>query len=288
MVFLPALTVTFYKWIDKTKHRPFLPKFNKVGQSIIKLRVPVLLIVLLFIVPAFVAQSKTGFTYGFGDQPENTRSGKDIMIIDEHFGRHSQLVALVPKGDIAREEALVEDIERLPNVTSVVAYVNAIGAAIPADYLEESATKSFFSENYSRIIIQTNTEFEGDVAFNFLDQLYGVLDDYYKTDTHVLGESATLFDMKNVIERDNKLVNILTVLTIALVLVVTFRSLTYPVILLLTIQASVWINLSVPYFTESPLVYIGYLIISTVQLAATVDYAILLSEDYTLKRKSMP
>src|SRR5699024_2258369 len=62
----------------------------------------------------------------------------------------------------------------------------------------------------------------------------------------------------------------------------------FPIILLLTIQASVWINLSVPYFTESSLVYIGYLIISTVQLAATVDYAILLAEDYTIKRKSMP
>src|SRR5699024_5364243 len=140
----------------------------------------------------------------------------------------------------------------------------------------------------SRIIIQTNTALEGDVAFGVLDQLYSVLDDYYETDTHVLGESATLLDMKDVIERDSTVENILTMLRIALVLIVTFRSLTYPIILLLTIQASVWINLSVPYFTESPLVYIGYLIISTVQLAATVDYAILLSEDYTLKRKSMP
>src|SRR5699024_6692386 len=115
---------------DKTKHRPFLPKFNKVGQNIIKLRVPVLLIVLLLIVPAFLAQSKTEFTYGFGNQPENTRSGKDIVTIDEQFGKNSQLVALVPKGDVAREEALVDDIERLPHVTSVVAYVNAVGAAI--------------------------------------------------------------------------------------------------------------------------------------------------------------
>src|SRR5690625_4357936 len=111
MVFLPALTVTFYKWIDRTKHRPFLPKFNKVGQNIIKLRVPVLLIVLLLIVPAFVAQSKTTFTYGFGDQPENTRSGQDIVTIDEKFGKNSQLVALVPKGDVAREEALLDEIE---------------------------------------------------------------------------------------------------------------------------------------------------------------------------------
>lgn len=288
MVFLPALTVTFYKWIDKTKHRPFLPRFNKVGQNIVKLRIPVLIIVLLLIVPAFLAQSKTNFTYGFGEQPDSTRSGKDIITIDESFGKNSQLVILVPKGDVAREEKLVQELERMPAVTSVLAYVNAIGAAIPSDYLDESITESFFSEHYSRIIIQTNTDLEGDIAFTILDDIKTLIHEYYESDTHVLGESATLYDMKNVIEKDNTLVNILTVVTIALVLIVTFRSLSYPIILLLTIQASVWINLSVPYFTESPLVYIGYLIISTVQLAATVDYAILLSEDYTNKRKTLP
>src|SRR5699024_6348612 len=192
------------------------------------------------------------------------------------------------KGDVAREEQLVDDIEQLPHVTSVLGYVNAVGATIPDDYLDDSVTESFYSENYSRIIIQTNAELEGEVAFSILENVFQSLNKYYEADTHVLGESATLLDMKEVIEKDNTLVNILTVATIALVLVVTFRSISYPVILLLTIQSSVWINLSVPYFTESPLVYIGYLIISTVQLAATVDYAILLSEDYTLKRKTLP
>src|SRR5699024_5089281 len=105
---------------------------------------------------------------------------------------------------------------------------------------------------------------------------------YYAT-----GESVTLYDMKQFVEKDNTLVNILTVVTIALVLLVTFRSLSIPIVLLLTIQASVWMNLSVPYFTNEPLVYIGYLIISIVQLAATVDYAILFTDDYTNNRKEM-
>src|SRR5699024_7855679 len=93
--------------------------------------------------------------------------------------------------------------------------------------------------------------------------------------------------MKDIVQKDNTLVNILTVVTIALVLLVTFRSLSFPVVLLLTIQTSVWINLSIPYLMDDMLVYIGYLIVSIVQLAATVDYAILFSEDYTNKRKEM-
>src|SRR5699024_5186283 len=152
----------------------------------------------------------------------------------------------------------------------------AVGAVIPDEFLEESTIESFYSENYSRFIIQTNTDLEGERAFTTLERIQVLLEENYENDIHVLGEMATLFDMKDVTEQDNKLVNILTVVTIMLVLLITFRSLSYPIILLLTIQASVWINLSVPYFTQSPLVYIGYLIISTVQLAATVDYAILL------------
>ena len=96
-----------------------------------------------------------------------------------------------------------------------------------------------------------------------------------------------MYDIKNG-GKDNALVNLLTVGSIALVLLFTFRSVSIPVILLLTIQSSVWINLSVPYFTDSSLVYVGYLIISTVQLAATVDYGILLTDTYRNLRQSMP
>src|SRR5699024_10598645 len=99
---------------------------------------------------------------------------------------------------------------------------------------------------------------------------------------------TTVLSFLNVVEKDNTVVNILTVVTIAFVLFVTFKSFMFPVLLLLTIQASVWINLSVPYFSDEPLVFIGYLIVSTVQLAATVDYAILLTVEYRDNRKKIP
>jgi uncharacterized protein len=98
---------------------------------------------------------------------------------------------------------------------------------------------------------------------------------------------VTLYDIKTTVEKDNVMVNLLTVIAIAIVLLFTFKSISIPVVLLLTIQAAVWINLSVPYFTDSSLVYVGYLIISTVQLAATVDYAILFTEDYKENRKEL-
>ncbi|WP_269409777.1 efflux RND transporter permease subunit [Lentibacillus daqui] len=287
MIFLPALTLILYKWIDKTQHRPFLPSKYNIGKYIMKLRIPVLLIVAILIVPAFLAQSHTNFLYGTGEHPHDTRAGQDAKKIEDVFGKFTPMVLLVPKGDLAREEEMVQDLDELDDVKSTVSYVNTVGAGIPPEYLDESETEPFFSKHFSRITLNTTTDTEGDEAFALVDKVKEIAADYYGNKYHALGESVTLYDMKDIVEKDNTLVNLLTVITIAIVLLITFRSISFPVILLLTIETSVWINLSFPYFSDSPLVFIGYLIISTVQLAATVDYGILFTENYTLLRKKM-
>src|SRR5690625_1488348 len=288
VVFLPALTLILYKWIDKTKHRPFLPSKYNIGTFIMKLRIPVLVLIAILIVPAFLAQGQTDFLYGDGGNAESSRAGQDENKIEAVFDKYTPMVLLVPKGDMAREDELVDDLSNLHDVKSTIAYVNTIGAAIPPEYLDASDTESFFSENYSRITLNTTTETEGDEAFALVDSVRDITNDYYGDDFHILGESVSMYDMKDIIEKDNTLVNALTVISIAFVLLVTFRSISFPVVLLLTIQTAVWINLSIPYLTDTPLVFIGYLIVSTVQLAATVDYGILFTEYYTQLRKEMP
>ncbi|PAV29625.1 RND transporter [Virgibacillus profundi] len=288
MVFLPALTIMLYKWIDKTQHKPLLPSIKNVGKGVMKLKIPSLILVLVLLVPAFLAQGQTNFIYGIGEQPESTRAGSDVIKIEEEFGKNTTMVLLVPKGNVAKEEELVEDLVNTAHVKSVLSYVNTVSAAIPPEYLDESVTEQFYSENYSRIILQTNTDTEGDTAFGLIEDVQKTAEGYYGDNFYSLGESVTLYDMKNVVQKDNKVVNILTVIAIALVLLVTFKSISFPVILLLTIQSSVWINLSIPYFTNSSLVFVGYLIVSTVQLAATVDYGILLTEAFKENRKEMP
>lgn len=288
MIFLPALTLMFYKGIDKTQHKPFIPKFKHVGKFVMKIRIPVVFIVVLLLVPAFLAQNQITFIYGIGEQEETTRPGLDESEIEDVFGKNTDIVLLVPRGDVATEERLVDDVNDLTHVTNTLSYVTAVSAVIPEEYIEEDVKEEFYSEHYSRIIITTDLGDEGEEAFEVIEEVKEVADNYYGADYYTLGESVTLYDMKNVVEKDNTVVNILTVVTIAFVLLVTFKSLMFPVLLLLTIQASVWINLSVPYFTDEPLVFIGYLIVSTVQLAATVDYAILLTVEYRDNRKIMP
>ncbi|WP_078382072.1 efflux RND transporter permease subunit [Sutcliffiella halmapala] len=287
MVFLPALTLYFYKWMEKTKHRSFIPSFDGIGKRIIKLTVPSILLVAALIIPAFLAQSNTTFTYGLGELPEDTRAGKDYQLIQDNFGETTPIVLLVPKGDVPKEEELVVDLEELDYVTSVISYVNMVDPVIPPEYLGESITNQFYSENYSRIIINTNQGTEGDIPFSIVERVQDTASNYYGNESLSLGESVTLNDIKDTVTKDNTLVNVLTIGTIALVLLLSFRSFSIPVILLITIQSAVWINLSIPYFTETPLVFVGYLIVSTVQLAATLDYGVLFIEEYSHKRKEM-
>lgn len=288
MVFLPALTLLFYKWMDKTQHKSFVPSFDGIGKFMLKLRIPTLLIVLVILVPSFLAQSHTSFTYGLGELPETSRAGKDFVTIKEAFGETTPIVLLVPSGDVAKETELVKELEMLDYVTGVIAYVNMVGSVIPPEYLDESITNEFYSEQYSRIVINTNQGTEGDTPFSIVEKVQATAAKYYGDASLSLGESVTLYDIKTTVTKDNTVVNVLTIGTIALVLLVTFRSILFPLILLLTIQSAVWLNLSIPYFTNSSLVFVGYLIVSTVQLAATVDYGILLSEEYQHHRKKMP
>ncbi|WP_240951725.1 MMPL family transporter [Bacillus sp. RO2] len=287
MVFLPALTLFFYKWMDKTQHKSFIPSFEGIGNFVVKLRVPSLLIVLGLLVPAFLAQTNTSFTYGFGELPDHTRAGADYKKINESFGEITPIVLLVPKGEVAKEEELVEELESMDYVTSVVSYMNMVDPVIPPEYLNEDIRNEFYSENYSRIVINTNQATEGDIPFAIVENVDKAASAYYGDSALSLGESVTLFDIKKTVTKDNILVNVLTVVTIAIVLLIGFRSISIPVVLLIAIQSSVWINLSIPYFTETSLVFVGYLIISTVQLAATVDYGILFTEAYTHHRKEM-
>ncbi|MFA9556804.1 RND family transporter [Evansella sp. AB-rgal1] len=287
LVFLPALTLLFYKWMDKTEHKQWISNFKGLGNKIVKIRFPSLILVFVILVPSFLAQSNTNFTYGLGEQPEHTRAGADFNIIEEAFGESTPMVLLVPKGDVVKEVELVQDLTDLANVTSVIAYVDVVSPVIPPEYLDNSIRDQFFSENYSRIILYTDLPNEGDLPFALVETVQSIAASYYGDEVYSLGESVTLFDMKKTVTRDNVIVNILTVVAIAIVLLVTFKSLSIPIVLLLTIQAAVWINLSVPYFSNTDLVFVGYLIISTVQLAATVDYGILLTEAYEHNRKEM-
>src|SRR5690606_381458 len=125
---------------------------------------------------------------------------------------------------VAKEALLVQELEELDYVTGVIAYVNMVGSAIPPEYLDESVQNEFYSENYSRIVINTNQGTEGDIPFALVEKVQETASEYYGDEALSLGESVTLNDIKTTVTKDNVIVNVLTIGTIALVLLFTFKS----------------------------------------------------------------
>ncbi|HOV69067.1 MAG TPA: MMPL family transporter [Clostridia bacterium] len=286
MLFLPAFTLLCYKAIDKTRHKKLMPSFKKAGSLIMKLRIPLLMLALAIVVPVFLAQSNTEFIYGTSVVADASRVGRDTLLIEEKFDGDNMLALLVPKEDPGKESKLCDALLKTPNVTSVVSYVTAVGAEIPHEFVPQEILREFYSENYARIIIYTDMEEEGEDTFNTVQSIIDTAAKFYGTH-YLAGQSATLLDMKNVVSADNRIVNLLAIAGIFIVLLITFRSLTLPFILVFTIETAIWINLSFPYFRGDSLSFIGYLIISTVQLGATVDYAILFTNTYLSNRKTV-
>lgn len=287
MVFLPVITLMSYRIIDKTRHGKLMPSFKKAGNLLMKFRIPFLLLALLIVLPSFLAQSNTKFVYGTESLASTSRVGRDTIYIKDKFGDENILVLLVPRENAGKETELCDSLSEIPHVTSVVTFVTAVGAEIPMDFVPKEITNQFCSENYTRIILYTDTEEEGTETFDTIETVISTAASYYDT-YYLAGQSATLYDMKSVVSKDIRFTNLIAIISIFIVLLVTFRSLSLPLLLLFSIETAIWINLSFPYFTGKPLSFIGYLIISTVQLGATVDYAILLTNTYLNNRKVLP
>ncbi|MDR2586875.1 MAG: MMPL family transporter [Coriobacteriales bacterium] len=288
IVFLPAFTLGIYKLIDRTQHRPLLPSFENIHRVLFKLAIPVIAVVILALVPSYLGQSRTDFLYGAESGGGGSRAQFDTEKIEAEFGETNPIVMLVPRGDVAREQLLTRQLEGLSHVTSVVSYVKVVGATIPSDILDPSLVKRFYSEDYARFVIYTDVPAEGEVSFATMGDIREAGYELYGDEAYSLGRSMNLYDMKSVVQQDNLRVNLAAILAIFLVLLLTFRSLVLPFVLLLTIESAIWINLALPYFLDTSINYIGYLVLSTVQLGATVDYAILLTNTYLRLRKALP
>ncbi len=289
LIFLPCITILFVKWIDKTTHRSFLPSFDRFSKLVLKITPIVMIMIGLIMVPAFLAQRKNHFMYGMGDYQAFSREELDDQAVKDVYGEETQMVILVPKGQWASEIDLIEEFESYPEVKSILSYISMVGPNIPYQVLPENEMASLLSQDYSRIILQVVSAQEGEHAFGLVERVRETIQNHYPDqDTHLVGSSVITYDMAKTIQSDDIVVNGLAVLAIFITILLTFKSLSVPIILVLAIEVSIWINLSIPYFTQSPLNYIGYLIISTVQLGATVDYGVLYTQNYLENRLELP
>lgn len=285
---LPILVLSSEKLLKKTAHKKFLPSFDKFAVWCMRIAVPFAVIIALITVPAYLGQKQPNFVYGASGFVEpGTELYEETNAINDTFGAQEQWVMLVPEGDWGRELQMVKRIEDLEGVSTVTSYVTAVSANIPTDMVPSEDLSQLVSGGYSRIVVSTSVEGESEEAFSLVQTLRDIGDEFYPEENYLVGSAVTSYDMSLIVNDDSLRIFIASVVAIGLVLLLMFRSLSIPLMLLLTIEISIWINLAIPYFTGESIQYIGYLIISAIMLGATVDYTIILSRAYLDRRVEM-
>lgn len=151
----------------------------------------------------------------------------------------------------------------------------------------DDAKKQLKTDDYSRMLVYANVPEEGEETFKFLDELHAVVQEFYPENSYIVGDSTSDYDLSSVFSTDNLMVSILSFLFVLVILVFTFKSAGLPVLLLAIIQGSIWINFSVPVLMDTNIFFLSYLIVSSIQMGANIDYAIVISSRYTDLKKSM-
>ena len=289
LFFMPAMILKFSRWNDKTRHRPFLPSFRKFSEWVYRVRYASLIIMLILAPPAYVAQGMNDFLYGNSavGASEGTQVYADDQVISREFGRSNMMLAMYPNTSAVTEKEMSDEIEDLPYVKSVTSMSNTLPEGIPEEFLPYSVTSELHTKDNCRIRIYIRTKTESDQAFKGADEIRDILERYYPENSYLVGETPSTQDIKTTITADNSRVNLLSMLGVFLVVMFSFRSFAIPMIVMVPIEAAIFLNMAMPYLAGDTMVFMGYIIVSSIQLGATVDYSILLTNNYVSCRKSL-
>lgn len=282
LTLMPALGVIFAPLIEKTHHASFMPSFLGFGRWIYKLRYISIVLVLLLAIPAFLAQQQNTYIYGGSaiSEASSSVSAQSKLEIETIYGSYNPLILLIPSGQTQKEAKLIADLEGLSGVVQVHGLANQVDTRIPKALLPDQLTTSFEAGKFSRLIVVINTPEEGTVTFKLIDDIKEKAKLAYGDEVIITGNSASLYDIKSVSGHDQRLVNWVAIVAVMIIILLTFKSVVLPFILVLCIQVAIWINMSIPYFTSMPLSFVGMLMVGAIQLGATIDYAILLTGSY--------
>lgn len=288
MLLMPCLTLALLPLLDRLDHRYLVPSLEPLARLLTRMAAPVAVIIALAAVPAFLGQNRADFFYGTGDSTApDSEPAREKARVEDAFGSSETWVLMVPENTVADQKRLESELAALDHVDGVTSYVSVAGVATPTQIVPEETLKQVVSGGWSRIVITTDIQGEGAEAFSLVEKVRDAAAGIYGDSYRLAGNSVSLYDLKEVTGQDSTPVKLFTVGSIGIVLLLMFRSVSIPFLIILPIEISIWMNLTIPYLTGTSLSYIGYLIIEAVQMGAAVDYAIILAREYFDRRRSM-
>ena len=286
---MPCILYNMRGLVAKTMHKPFFRGFHRMAKVCHAGAVPALVIAAVLAVPALLASQSVSFTYGSAANMSPTSQVKiDGDVIDKAFGKSQTWAIMVPAEHWGDENALVDDLQKLPTTKSVLSYSTIASSAMPHQLADKSQIKQLFSGGYSRIVLTSRIPDESKQAFDLVKKVRSLCRARYGSTYRLVGNAVSYADIKSVTSVDSTTVKLASILAIGAVLLVMFKSLSIPVILILAIEVSIWMNEAVPYLMGQTINFVAFLVIDAVQLGAAVDYAIIFTEEYLARRRRMP
>ena len=282
---LPSLILFFDKWIDKTTHRAIFPNFHKASAFITRHRIIPLLIFAVLFVPVFYGNNHVKVYYNL-DQglPQDLDSAIANKKLEEKFNMNNMHILLLKNGLSSKEKNdMKNEIEKVDGVKWVLGMNSIVGANVPDDMVPDKYQDMLKSDNWELQFICSDYKTATDQVNAQIASINDIVKKYSK-DSMVIGEAPLTKDLQDVTDIDLATVNYLSIGAIFLIILLTFKSISLPVILVSVIEFAIFLNMSFPYYSGIELPFVASIVIGTIQLGATVDYAILMTTRYHKER----
>ena len=284
---LPALILVFDKPLQKTRHRSLIPNAGRLAGGVVK-AFPVFLVIFALIVPpALYGYNRANgeVYYDMGQcLPEDMEYVAAEGKLRDEFDIASTHMLLVDADLSAKEvRAMADEMEAVDGVKYVLGMESVVGSRVPEEFLPQSVTEKLKSDNWRLLLINSEYKVASDAVNAQIGQLNDILKRYDQKGM-LIGEAPCMRDMIQTTDHDFKMVNAVSILAIFLIIALVEKSFTLPFILIAVIEAAIFVNLGLPHYLGQSLPFIAPICISTIQLGATVDYAILLTNRYKAER----
>lgn len=284
---LPSLILVLDNPLQKTKHRSLLPDMTKLSTGITKI-FPVFLVLFVALAPVFFyGYSKTNSEVYY-DMGDSLPSDMEYVIanskLKDEFNIESTHMVLVNSSVPSLEvRKMCEEMERVEGVKYILGFESLVGTRIPMEIIPDSITKVLKSDKWELMLINSEYGVASNEVNNQIDSLNEILKRYDK-EGMLIGEAPCMKDMIETTDRDFKVVNTISILAIFIIIALVEKSISLPFLLIAVIELAIFINLGIPHFMGQSLPFIAPICISTIQLGATVDYAILMTTKYKSER----
>lgn len=284
---LPSLILICDKALEKTMHKDFLPNMDGISKFIVNHRAVFLILFAVLLVPSIYGQINTNVYYNLTDSlPHDLNSAIANTKLSEEYNMASTHIVMC-RSDMSSKEVskMTAEMEKVDGVSFALGFDSLVGPMIPQEIIPESITNTLKSENWQMIIVGSDYKPASDEVNNQIEKLSSIIKNYDESGM-VIGEAAATKDLISITDHDFQVVNIVSIAAIFVIIFIALKSISLPIILVAVIEFAITVNMGLPFYIKTTIPFIASVVIGTIQLGATVDYAILMTTRYKTERIS--